>query len=82
MEAASEAGLTAIPARPVAVVDTTAAGDCFVGVLAAALDRGASLNEALERANTAAALCCTRAGSQSSLPMAAATDAALRLPAG
>jgi sugar/nucleoside kinase (ribokinase family) len=36
----------------------------------------------LERANTAAALCCTRAGSQSSLPMAAATDAALRLPAG
>jgi ribokinase len=81
LEAASEAGVTSMAARKVGVVDTTAAGDCFVGVLAAALDRGASLNDALQRANTAAALCCTRAGSQSSLPRAAETDAILRLPA-
>ena len=66
-----------IPARPIVPVDTTAAGDCFAGVLAAALDRGQSLTEALHRATTAAALCCTRPGSQGSLPSAAETAAAL-----
>jgi ribokinase len=66
-----------VAAHVVKATDTTAAGDCFVGVLAAALDRGVSLNGALQRANVAAALACTRAGSQGSLPDAAATDAAL-----
>jgi len=64
-----------VPARRITPVDTTAAGDCFVGVLAATLDRGAPLAAALARATAAAALCCTRAGSQSSLPTAAETDA-------
>ena len=59
------------PAHPVAVVDTTAAGDCFTGVFAAALDRGLSPSIATRRANHAAALCCTRPGSQRSLPTAA-----------
>ncbi len=63
------------PARTVRAVDTTAAGDCFVGVLAHRLDRGASLRDAVERAGAAAALCCTRRGSQASLPTAAETDA-------
>jgi len=67
-----------VPAYKVDAIDTTAAGDCFVGVLAAALDRGASLKQALQRANVAAAIACTRAGSQGSLPNAAATDAALK----
>jgi ribokinase len=66
------------PGHRVEVVDTTAAGDCFVGVLAAALERGASIEAALRRANAAGALACTRAGSQSSLPDAAEIDAALR----
>lgn len=74
--AAGEAG--AMPAWAVQVVDSTAAGDCFTGVLAAALDRGAALPEALARANAAAGLCCTRVGSQGSLPTAAETDAAFR----
>jgi ribokinase len=78
-EIATAAGVQRIPARPVAVVDTTAAGDCFVGVLAAALDRGATLADALRRASVAAALCCTRHGSQNSLPRAAETDAANHL---
>lgn len=56
------------PGRSVTVVDTTAAGDCFTGVLAAALDRGAPLNDAVAQGNAAAAVCCTRAGSQASLP--------------
>lgn len=63
------------PARAVNAVDTTAAGDCFVGVLAHRLDCGASLREAVERASAAAALCCTRRGSQASLPTEAETDA-------
>lgn len=67
-----------IPARPIVPTDTTAAGDCFVGVLAAALDRGQSLSDALHRANAAAALCCTRPGSQGSIPWAHETDAFLR----
>lgn len=76
-EAATRSGLVRIPARPVAVVDTTAAGDCFVGVLAAALDRGADMPTALHRANVAAALCCARAGSQGSLPNTVEIEAAL-----
>jgi ribokinase len=67
-----------IPARRIVPIDTTAAGDCFVGVLGAALDRGQSLTEALHRATAAAALCCTRPGSQGSIPWAAETDALLQ----
>jgi ribokinase len=77
LAAATRAGEVALPAHRVRVVDTTAAGDCFTGVLAAALDRGLALREALRRANVAAALCCARPGSQGSLPLAAETDAAL-----
>jgi ribokinase len=75
VEAATAAGPLGIPARPIAPVDTTAAGDCFAGVLAAALDRGMPFEPALQRANAAAALCCLRAGSQGSLPTAAEIDA-------
>jgi ribokinase len=49
-------------------VDTTAAGDTFCGVLVAALDRGASVPQALREANAAGALACTRLGAQSSIP--------------
>jgi ribokinase len=62
----------------VRAVDTTAAGDCFVGVLAAALSRGDALPDALCRANAAAGLACTRPGSQGSLPNAADINAALK----
>jgi ribokinase len=77
LQAATAKGVTALPARKVTVVDTTAAGDCFTGVLAAALDRGQTLAEAIDRANVAAGLCCSKAGSQGSLPFQAETDAAL-----
>lgn len=75
-ESAGDAGLLCIPAHPVVVVDTTAAGDCFTGVLAAAWDRGLQLREALRRATIAAGLCCTRAGTQNSLPCRGEIDAA------
>jgi ribokinase len=76
-ELADAGTLLTIPAHRVAAVDTTAAGDCFMGVLAAALDRGQMPADALRRAAAAAALACTRHGSQGSLPLARETDAAL-----
>jgi len=77
VEAASAAGPIRIPAHPVTPVDTTAAGDCFTGVMAASLDRGVSLAAALSRGAVAAALCCARPGSQGSLPTRAETDATI-----
>jgi ribokinase len=67
-----------IPALPVAPVDTTGAGDTFVGVLAAALDLRSSLEQALLRASAAAGLACLVRGAQSAIPHAAAIDAAVR----
>ena len=62
-------------------VDTTGAGDAFVGVLAAALDQGQDLPQALRRASVAAGLACTQIGAQTSQPTAAEIDAHLtRLP--
>ncbi|MCG2787216.1 MAG: ribokinase [Anaerolineae bacterium] len=59
---------TFIPAYPVQAVDTTAAGDCFVGALAVGLSEGKTLLAAAEFASAAAALSVTRAGAQPSLP--------------
>jgi ribokinase len=65
-----------IPALPIAPVDTTGAGDAFVGVLASGLDDGFALAAALRRASAAAALACLATGAQSALPERAAIDAA------
>lgn len=59
---------TIIPAYPIQAVDTTAAGDCFVGALAVGLCEGKSLQAAAEFASAAAALSVTRAGAQPALP--------------
>ena len=57
-----------IPAFPVDVVDTTAAGDAFCGAFAAALDRGFGFTSALAHGVAAGSLTCTKAGAQLSLP--------------
>lgn len=57
-----------VPAPKVRVVDTTAAGDTFIGYLLAASMRGASLLDSLTIACRAGALCVTRAGASSSIP--------------
>lgn len=49
-------------------VDTIGAGDCFCGALAAALDAGRGMADALRRANAAAALSVTRRGAGESAP--------------
>jgi ribokinase len=57
-----------VPAHPVAVVDTTAAGDAFVGAFAVALAEGRTPAEAMRWGNAAGALAVTTAGAQPSLP--------------
>jgi ribokinase len=56
------------PAPKVKAVDTTAAGDTFVGGFAAALANGKSESEAIRFGQIAAALSVTRAGAQPSIP--------------
>jgi ribokinase len=80
VEASVAGEIIKIPAFSVDVKDTTAAGDCFVGVLASALDRGLPLKEAMIRAATAAGIACSRSGSQSSIPCATETDQCLENP--
>ena len=81
----SQGALIAEPGQPeiayshakaysVKVVDTTAAGDAFVGALAVALGEGHSLLEAARFASAAAALSVTRIGAQPSLPTRAEVD--------
>jgi ribokinase len=56
------------PAFPVEPVDTTAAGDAFVGSFAVAFAEGRSLTEAVRCGNAAGALASTKAGAQPSMP--------------
>lgn len=62
---------------PVKPVDTTAAGDAFVGAFAAAMERRQDLPSALRYGSVAGALACMVAGAQTSLPLQSAIDAAL-----
>lgn len=57
-----------IPAKRVAAVDTTAAGDVYNGALCAALAEGMTLVEALNFATKASAISVTRVGAQPSVP--------------
>ena len=66
-----------VPAFPVKVVDTTAAGDCFNAAFAVALTRGQAPPLAARYAAAAAAISVTRAGAQPSLPSAAEVEALL-----
>jgi len=56
------------PAFQVKVVDTTAAGDAFLGGLAVALSEGKSIEVAIRWGNAAGALAATKLGAQPSLP--------------
>jgi ribokinase len=65
------------PALPITTTDTTGAGDAFAGIMAAALDADASLENAVRRASVGAALACKTMGAQTSLPYRADIDSAL-----
>jgi ribokinase len=49
-------------------VDTTGAGDCFVGNLAAHLSTGAQMPDAIAEANLAASLCVQQVGAATAMP--------------
>jgi ribokinase len=59
-----------IAGRAVKAVDTTGAGDCFVGALAAQLSDGRPIRNALNYANAAASICVQRMGAAPSMPTA------------
>ena len=62
---------TFIPAPQVTAVDSTAAGDCFNGAVAAGLARGLDLIASVEFGCRAAAVSVTRLGAQDAMPSAA-----------
>ena len=66
--AAVDRSLLSAGAPAVDVVDTTGAGDAFVGVLAAALDRGTDWTAAIAEGIAAGSLACTASGAQPALP--------------
>jgi ribokinase len=66
-----------IPGHAVKAVDTTGAGDCFVGAVAAQLASGKSIGDALVYANAAAAISVQRMGAAPSMPTAVEVSAAL-----
>jgi ribokinase len=52
------------------VVDTTAAGDTFIGYYLASIARGCSIRQALQYASKAAGLAVSRPGAMASIPLA------------
>jgi ribokinase len=72
---ADSSSATHIPAPQVEVVDTTGAGDAFVGALAVQLARDASLEEAVSYAVRAGAAAVTKEGAQGALPTPEAVEA-------
>ena len=68
--------MAVLPAPKVVPVDTTGAGDCFAGYLAAGWADGKELSDAAREAVRAAALATTRHGAGSAMPRAAEVAAA------
>ncbi|NLV73472.1 MAG: ribokinase [Chloroflexi bacterium] len=67
-----------IPAVPVEAVDSTAAGDAYIGGLAWALTEGQPLERAMTVAGCCGALAVTRLGAQPSLPTRTMLEAFMR----
>jgi len=69
-----------IPGHTVKALDPTGAGDCFVGAVAAQLEAGKSIHDALVYANAAASICVQRMGAAPSMPTATEVEAIFRRP--
>ena len=68
--AVTDAGVQHFPARRVQAVDSTGAGDTFIGGFSAALAAGRTVTDAIAFAQAAAAISVTRPGAQPSIPFA------------
>lgn len=68
---------TMIPAFKVTAIDTVAAGDCFNGGLAHALEQGQALEQALRYAAACGALSTTKKGASAAAPTRADVEAFL-----
>lgn len=66
--AARGTAVASVPAREVRAMDTTGAGDGFVGALAVQLAAGADLDAAVRLATDVAAIAVTRRGAQTAYP--------------
>lgn len=62
-------GRGALPAFPANVVDTTAAGDTFVGYFLAGINENMSIEQAATLASKASAICCSRPGAGTAVPV-------------
>jgi ribokinase len=60
--------LWTIDAYPIKVVDTTGAGDTFLGYMATTLDKGGNFSYAMKLANIASSLTCNKLGTQTVMP--------------
>jgi ribokinase len=69
----------AIPGEVVECLDSTGAGDCFVGAVAARTVLGAPIEHALRYANVAASVCVQRPGAGPSMPTEAEVAARMAL---
>ncbi len=67
-----------VPALKIKPVDTTGAGDAFVGSLAAAVDRGDAWEDALKWASVAGSLTCLKTGAQAAVPTASEIEKQLK----
>lgn len=72
--AASPWGRFSVPAIDIDPVDTVGAGDTFVGYLAAGLEEGLALEDALTLAVTASGLACLKPGAQPAIPTRAEVE--------
>lgn len=66
--AITESGIFRVPGHSVNAVDTTGAGDCFVGALASRLSLGLPMERSITFANKAAALSVQQFGAATSMP--------------
>jgi ribokinase len=72
--AAIDGRMIDVAGRAVRALDSTGAGDCFVGALAARLASGGALEPALEFANIAASICVERTGAGPAMPTLAEVE--------
>lgn len=74
----NDSGTKVYPAYKVQAIDTTAAGDSFIGAIAVGLSEGMSYEQVIPFATAVGALTVTKEGAQSSLPFRSEVEAFTR----